>query len=148
MLTGLDGILFRRQSKRIPTHRMQNVEAPEPFISGDDIGSGVPLGMADVQPGPAWIWKHVQHVKLRLRLIEVLVARIGRVKYLFLVPNLLPFRLDSIEWIRFSALAHEITEKFSESWNDKSAIFGILSRATVSAVYDRQKPVLAAGPIW
>ena len=138
MLARLDRILFCRQSKCVPSHRVEHVKTSEPFISGNDIGGGITLGMSDVQAGSARIRKHIQHVVFRFRGIEFFLARVGCVEKLFVIPNLLPFRLEFIEWVRLSALAHldgsMITEKFIESADEKSANFENLA---VAAVYDR-----------
>src|SRR5258708_2038948 len=98
---------------------MQNIEATQPFIPGDDISGGIAFGMTDMKPRPARIWEHVEDVRLRFCRIEIFVARIRSVKELFFFPNFLPFRFDLIEWIWFAAFAHEVTEKFSESWCEK-----------------------------
>ena len=66
----------------VPAHRMQNVEAAHPLVARDDVGGGVTFRMADMQSGAARIGEHVEHVKFRLRRIEVLFAGIRRVKSL------------------------------------------------------------------
>ena len=84
---------------------MQNVEAAQAFIARNDVGSGVALRMSNVQTGTARVRKHIEHVELWLRRIETFLAGIGRVKKLALVPDGLPFRLDLVEWIWFTAVA-------------------------------------------
>src|ERR1700719_3878099 len=121
MLAALDRILLRRQAERIPAHWVQNIESTHPFVASNDVGSGVALRMADVQTGAARIRKHVEHIKLRLLGIEVLLAGIHRVKDLALVPDFLPLRLNLVERIRFAAFAaHRIINQESRKtgkWN-------------------------------
>ena len=105
MLTRFDRVLFCGQTERVPTHWVQHVEATHPFIARDDVGSGVAFRMTNVQPRPARVGKHIEHVEFWLRRIETFLAGIGRVKKLAVVPDGLPLRLDLIEWIRFAALA-------------------------------------------
>src|SRR6266481_1791231 len=103
MLASLNRILLCRQTECVPAHRMQNVEAAHAFVSRDDVCRGVAFGVADVQPGPARVREHIEHVELWLLRIEPFLAGIGRVKKLALVPDGLPLRLDLIEWIRSAA---------------------------------------------
>jgi len=72
--------------------------------------------MADVQACAAWVWKHVEDVKFRLRWIKTLVTRIGRVKELPLFPDGLPFWFELVEWIRFAALVHGLTTNLNVDW--------------------------------
>src|ERR1043166_7020992 len=106
MLPGFDGVLLRRQTERVPAHRMENVETVQPLVARDDVGGGVTFRMADVQSGAARIGKHIEHVELRLRRIEIFFARIQRVKGPRFVPDGLPLRLEAIEWVRFATLVH------------------------------------------
>ena len=106
MLAGLDRVLLRGQTERIPAHRMQHVEAAHAFVARQDVGGGVTFRMSDVQPGAARIREHVEDVEFRFRRIEVFLARIGRVKQLPLIPKALPFGLEPIEGIWFAARAH------------------------------------------
>ncbi|KAG0505628.1 MAG: hypothetical protein Udaeo_10130 [Candidatus Udaeobacter sp.] len=105
MLTGFDRVLLRGQTEGVPAHRVQNVEAAQPLIARNDVGRGVAFRMTNVQPRPAGIRKHIEHVEFWLRWIETLLARVGRVKNLVLVPDRLPFRLDLVERIWFTAVA-------------------------------------------
>src|SRR5262245_58261707 len=105
MLTGFDRVLFRGQAERIPAHRMQNVESTHAFVTRDDVSCRVAFRMTNVQPSPARVRKHVEHIEFWLRLIETFFVWIGCVKKLSLVPNGLPFRLDLIERIWFTAVA-------------------------------------------
>src|SRR6478736_10027328 len=105
MLTGFDRVLLRGQTKRVPAHRVQDVEAAQAFIASNDVSCRVAFRMTNVQPGPARVRKHIEHVEFRLRRIETLLARVRRVKKLALVPDGLPFRLDLVERIWFTAVA-------------------------------------------
>src|SRR5205807_4891285 len=64
---------------------------------------GVSLRMADVQARAARIREHVEHVKLRLRGIEIGVARIRRAEGFVLVPKRLPLRLDRVEGVSLAS---------------------------------------------
>src|SRR5258706_10801224 len=46
MLTGLDGVLLGRQSKRIPAHRLQHVKAARTAIALQNVRGGVNLVMS------------------------------------------------------------------------------------------------------
>ena len=74
MLARLDGVLLGRQAERIPAHRMQDVEAAEPFVARQDVRGGVALRMADVQTRAARIGKHVEDVKFRFAGIETVAS--------------------------------------------------------------------------
>ena len=105
MLTGFDRVLLRGQTECVPAHRVQDVEAAHAFVARNDVGGGVAFRMTNVQPGPARVRKHVEHVEFWLRRIETFLAGVGRVKKLALVPDGLPFRLDLVERIWFTAVA-------------------------------------------
>src|SRR5512132_1812897 len=105
MLPSFDRVLLRWQTKRVPAHRVQDVEAAQAFIASNDVGGGVPFRVSNVQPGPARVREHVEHVEFRFRRIETLLAGVRRVKKLALVPDGLPFRLDLVERIWFTAVA-------------------------------------------
>ena len=59
---GLHRVLLGGQAERVPADRVQDVEAPGAPVAGDDVRRGVALGMADVQPRPRGVGKHVEHV--------------------------------------------------------------------------------------
>ena len=48
VLSGFDRVLLRRQTKRVPTHRMQDIESTHPFVTRNDIGRGIAFGVSDV----------------------------------------------------------------------------------------------------
>ena len=64
MGAGKLGVLFGRQSERVPAHRMHHAIAPHPTVAANDIRGGIPFRVADVQPIPAGIGEHVEHVLL------------------------------------------------------------------------------------
>ena len=125
MLAGLDGVLFGRQTERVPAHRMEDVESVQSLVARDDVGGGVTFGMADVESRAARVGEHVEHVELRLTRIEVRFAGIGRVKCAGLIPDRLPLRLQAIERIRFAALIHSerIRNTEKQEGNKKSFLF-------------------------
>src|SRR5438094_1284805 len=105
VLPGFERVLLRGQTKRVPAHRVQDVEAAQAFIARNDVGGGVAFRMTNVQPRPARVRKHIEHVEFWLRRIETFLAGVGRVKKLALVPDGLPLRLDLFEWIWFASVA-------------------------------------------
>src|SRR5436190_15117548 len=106
MLSRPDRILLRRQTKCIPTHRMQNVETPLPAIPCQDVRSRVTFRVANMQSRPARIWKHIEDVILRRCLPPVAFCKwmrsrnrltgVPRPKRLLVIPELLPLRLDQV----------------------------------------------------
>ena len=65
MRAGLDRVLLGGQAERVPAHRVQHVEAAHALVARDDVGRGVALGVADVQPVARRVREHVEHVVLR-----------------------------------------------------------------------------------
>jgi hypothetical protein len=61
---GLDGVLFGRQTEGVPAHRVQHVESAHALVARDDVGGGVALEMADVQPRARGVREHVHAVEL------------------------------------------------------------------------------------
>src|SRR3954447_1597625 len=104
VLPGFDRVLLRGQTKSIPAHRVQDVEAAQSLIARNNVGGGVAFRMTNVQPGPAGVRKHIEHVEFWLRRIETFLAGVRRVKKLALVPDGLPFRLDLVERVWFTAV--------------------------------------------
>src|SRR5689334_22758262 len=105
MLPRFDCVLLRWQTKRVPPHWMQDIEALHPFVARDDVRGCVTFRMTYVQSSPAWVWKHVEYVEFFLRRIEIFFTGIWRVENIAFVPNGLPFRLDLMERIWFTAVA-------------------------------------------
>ena len=92
MLAGLDSILLRRKSEGIITHRMEDIEALQALVAGEDVAGNVTEGMADMESRPRRIREHVQYIILRLGSI------LGCLKGMVLSPIGLPllFNLDKI----------------------------------------------------
>ena len=64
---GADRMLLRRQAKGVEAHRMHHGRAPHPLEPGHDIGGGVALWVAHVQPIAAGVGEHVEHIRLAAR---------------------------------------------------------------------------------
>jgi hypothetical protein len=75
---------------------MEHVEPLHALVTGDDIGGGIAFKMTDVQSGSGGIGKHVEAIKLGLRLV------IHRPKRPMLFPIGLPFRLDGVVIVGFT----------------------------------------------
>src|ERR1043166_2462818 len=134
MLTGFDRVLLRGQTKRVPSHRVQDIEAAHAFIARNNVSRCVAFWMTNVQPRPARVRKHIEHVEFCLRRIETLLAGIRRVKKLALIPDGLPFRLDLVEWIRFAALAthYYVLNQENRNPGKESQIYSWISRFQIS----------------
>ena len=85
---GLNGVLLGWQAERVPAHGVEHGEPTHPFIPRQDVGGGVPLGVAHMQPSSAGVRKHVEDVVLRLGIIDL------RSKGLVFQPEALPLGLD------------------------------------------------------
>ena len=86
MHPALDRRILRRQSERIPPHRVEHVIAPRPAKPRRHIAQRVIAHMPhmDVAGG---IREHLQH-----EIIRLLIGRRGR-EYVLRIPGSLPFRL-------------------------------------------------------
>ena len=60
----LNGRVFRRQAKRIPTHRTQNIVALHPLVSRDHIHRRKNPPVAGMQTLTGRIGKHPQNIRL------------------------------------------------------------------------------------
>ena len=89
MVSGGNGILFRRQAEAVIAHGMQHIVSLHPFHAADDIRGSISLRMAGVQSDAAWIWKHVQGIELGFGKIPDVCLE-GFV----LLPVVLPFFLN------------------------------------------------------
>ena len=87
MLAGLDGILLRRKPESVVTHRVQHVVALLTFVAGVDIGGDIAQRVSHMQSRARRVREHVQHVKLRLRVVYLCLIQAG------LFPGRLPFLL-------------------------------------------------------
>ena len=59
VFAGGDGVLFRGQAEGVPTHRVEDVEALGFLVAAQDVGSGVALGVADMEARPGRVGEHV-----------------------------------------------------------------------------------------
>ena len=100
MRAGFDCVLFGGQAERVPANRMKDVEALCAFGTADDVGTGVTLRVADVQPGARRVGEHVERVKLRLRRIGTGAERV------LLVPKGLPVRFNFGEVVVYALRGH------------------------------------------
>src|SRR4029434_2398418 len=96
MHAGLDRILLGRQAERVPAHRMQHVATLVTLVPAQDVGGGVALRMADVQPRAAGIWGHVDAEEFGLVRVEAPLAGIDSAERLIALPARLPARLKEI----------------------------------------------------
>ena len=111
VLARFDRILFSRQSEGIPTHRVEDIEAPAHLRAADDIGGRVTFRVADMQARSGRVGEHVEDEELRLRGIEVRIAGIRGAEGFFLIPDLLPLGLKLVEGERFTAFGGHESEK-------------------------------------
>ena len=63
MSTRFDRVLLGRQTKGVPTHWMEHVEALRLFKALERIASGVTLWVPDMQTRTRRVGKHVKHVE-------------------------------------------------------------------------------------
>src|SRR5688572_26411172 len=91
MNAGLNGELFSRKSKCIPTHRMKNVKSARAFIARDNICGSVRGNVSDMQARARWIRKHIHRIIFWLR------GSLLSSESLLLLPSLLPFFLDFVK---------------------------------------------------
>ena len=64
MLAGADGVLLGGQAEGVPAHGVEDVATAGALVTGEDVGGGVALRMADVQPGAGRVGEHVEYVEL------------------------------------------------------------------------------------
>src|SRR6267142_6517009 len=112
MLLGPNRILFRRQPKSIPSHRMQNMQSLRSFVPREYIRRRVALRMPNMKSGPRRVGEHVEDVVFwefaRGRLAVALskwmtdwhhFIRVPGAKSLLALPMALPFGLDQMKRI-------------------------------------------------
>ena len=91
-----DGVILRRRAKRIPTHRMKDVETLEPLVSGPAIRKDVAAPMSDVQARSGRIGKHIEAVIFRSGIVVFrFVKAVGN-------PVFTPLRLDLARVVIFT----------------------------------------------
>ena len=66
MCARVDGVLLRRQAERVPAHWVQHVVVAHPPVACHDVGGGVALRVAHMQPGTRRVREHVEDVLLLL----------------------------------------------------------------------------------
>ena len=89
MMTGIHGVLLRRQAEGVIAHGVQHVVALHPLHAGDDIRRRVALGMTRVQADAGGIREHIQHIVFGLGEIP----HVG-VEGIMLLPVLVPLGLN------------------------------------------------------
>src|SRR5664279_2345173 len=92
MSAGLNGILFSRETKSVPSHWMKDVESFHSFVSAEDVGSSISLGVTNMQSGSRWIWEHIEDIAF-FGICQVF----GSFKSFILLPVFLPFLFDIVE---------------------------------------------------
>ena len=107
VLSGFNGVLFRRKAEGVPPHGMEHVEAVHAFETRYNVRGGVPFRMAHRQARPAGVGEHVQHVVFGFGRIKALFSGVVYFKGFPLVPDLLPFRFKNVKGIWFLALGHD-----------------------------------------
>src|SRR5258708_36095560 len=86
-----------RQSERVPSHRMQNVESRHPLVASDHVTRNVIVQMPNAKPGARRIRKHLKDVKFRPPRLLASKVQIGP------LPLSLPSRLN---FLRVVTLVH------------------------------------------
>ena len=90
----LNGSIFCRQTKGIPTHRMEHIVALHFFESGNNVTDGVITHVTHVKV-PGRIREHFQQIVL------FLVVAFCYFKGFFFFPFFLPFFLNGLGFILF-----------------------------------------------
>ena len=97
-LAGLDRVVLGRQAEGVVAHRVDHLEAVAAAEVGDRVADRVALEMADVGLARG-VGQHLQHVGLRLRVVEAGLARVGDLPGPLLGPDLLPLALDRLRLV-------------------------------------------------
>ena len=100
MGAGLDGVLFSRESKGIPAHRVEDIVSAGHFVAPQNVASGKILNMSGVKTRSAWVGEHVQKVILRL------IGNVRSLKCALFFPKLLPTLFNFGERIVFIGCRH------------------------------------------
>src|SRR5262249_47360761 len=99
--TGMDaffnGIVFGRQSKRVPSHGVEHFIPLQGFVTAPHVRQDIPTPMADVQPRPRGIGKHVQAI------VFGPWVSVGHHMHPTLFPTPTPFSFDFLRFIRLVA---------------------------------------------
>ena len=91
MLSGLDRVLFRRQSETVVAHGVQYVEPTVPLVTCHDIAGDVSERMPHMQPGTAGVREHIEDIILGLG--GVVLHAVGAALAPFILPLLLDLRV-------------------------------------------------------
>jgi hypothetical protein len=97
-------IVFSRQAKGIPAHRVQDAEPGHPLVASDHVARNVVVQMADREAVARGIGKHLEHVKLWPFAVLARQVEVGA------VPFGLPVGLD---FPRLVAFIHRHSTSFS-----------------------------------
>ena len=84
VLTGLDGILLRRQAEAVVAHGVQHVEAFLALVARNDVAGDVAQRMPYMQARSARVREHVEHIVLRFA--RVVLHAVGAALAPFLAP--------------------------------------------------------------
>ena len=98
--TRFDRVLLGRQTKGVPTHWMEHVEALRLFKALERIASGVTLWVPDMQTCTRRVGKHVKHVESWF-IFEV-YGFVG----VIVGPECLPFGLDTGKVVLLGRISH------------------------------------------
>src|SRR5208282_220485 len=85
-------LVFRGQSERIPSHRVQHVESRHPFEAPDYVARNVVVQMTDAQPGAGRVGEHLEDVEFWAAGVLARAVEIGA------IPISLPRGLDFL-WV-------------------------------------------------
>ncbi len=90
-----DRLVFRGQSERVPSHRVQHVESRHPLVTADDIARNVIVQMTDAEACAGGVGEHLEDVEFRA---AGFLARAGEIGAL---PIKLPRGLDFLRVVTF-----------------------------------------------
>ncbi len=92
-----DGVVFRRQTKRVPPHGMEHVLSQETLVPRPDVTQHISAPVTDMKPRARGVREHVEAVVLRARV--VVLCGVDAV----FIPPRAPFRFQCSE-IVFNAI--------------------------------------------
>ncbi len=96
-LAGLDRVVLRGQAEGVVAHRVDHLEAVAATEVGDRVADRVALEVTDVGLARG-VGEHLEHVGLRLGLVETGLPGVRDLPGLLLGPEPLPLRLDRL-WV-------------------------------------------------
>ncbi len=74
-----DGLVLGGQSERVPSHRMQHVEAGHPLVAADDVARNVVVQVADAEAGARRVGEHLEDVIFRAAGVLAREVEIGAI---------------------------------------------------------------------